>query len=183
MIQYYQYTHIHIDIIAPLAQAAESVSGAFAASEQVAAKHTAFSAAVKSLEHAPIVVGLDAYCILIAAIIGYIGVSVMTYGVLRSIWDFVMATGKNEHRLPMIRVNLGKHLALGLEFLVGKDIVESIVHPTWDDLGKLGAIIALRTIVTVFLSRELKEVEEELQLEEKELNLEERRQHLEKKPA
>ncbi|PIR49316.1 hypothetical protein COU79_05570 [Candidatus Peregrinibacteria bacterium CG10_big_fil_rev_8_21_14_0_10_54_7] len=78
----------------------------------------------------------------------------------------------------MIRIELGKHLALGLEFLVGKDIVESIVHPTWNDLGKLGAIIALRTVVTVFLSRELKEVEEELKVEGQELALEERRSKL-----
>jgi uncharacterized membrane protein len=62
-----------------------------------------------------------------------------------------------------------------LEFLVGKDIVESIVHPTWDDLGKLGAIIILRTVVTIFLSRELKEVEEELNVESKELALEKKR--------
>lgn len=70
---------------------------------------------------------------------------------------------------------------MGLEFLVGKDIIESVVHPTWDDLGKLGAIIILRTVVTIFLSRELKEVEEEFKLESRKLSLEQRRARLGKK--
>ena len=53
---------------------------------------------------------------------------------------------------------------------MGKDIIETIVSPTWTDLGKLAAIVALRTVVTVFLSWELKavihEVEEEQEMED-----------------
>lgn len=66
-----------------------------------------------------------------------------------------------------IRIELGQHLALGLEFLVGKDIVDTIIDPSWEDLGKLGAIIIIRTVLSIFLARELKEVEEEMTMEEK----------------
>ncbi len=133
------------------------------------------SPAIHAIESSGFILGLDAVSIIIATLIGYIGVLIMTYGCLRALYEFLMSGKGHDHRLPMIRVHLGKHLALGLEFLVGKDIIESIVHPTWDDLGKLGAIIILRTVVTIFLSRELKEVEAELNLESKELALEKRR--------
>lgn len=116
----------------------------------------------------PVIAGLDTFSIVSASIIGYVGVTIMMVGAIRGILLFgrYMATGKG--RLSHIRIDLGKHLALGLEFFVGKDIIESVVHPTWDDLGKLGAIILLRTIVTIFLARELKEVEEEMKLEQME---------------
>jgi uncharacterized membrane protein len=110
--------------------------------------------------------GLDPVCVFVAGLIGYIGVAIMTYGAVKSTILFVRSVFVRQNLLPIIRVDLGKHLALGLEFLVGKDIIESIVHPTWDDLGKLGVIIALRTILQIFLARELRELEEELKREE-----------------
>jgi uncharacterized membrane protein len=106
--------------------------------------------------------GLDPLCAAAATLIGYIGVAVMAYGSLKSAYLFFRSRFGRDDALPLIRVDLGKHLALGLEFLVGKDIIESIVHPTWDDLGKLGAIIALRTVLQIFLAREIREVEEEI---------------------
>lgn len=55
-----------------------------------------------------------------------------------------------------IRLNLGKGLALTLEFLLAADILRTAVSPTWEDIGKLGAIAAIRTILNFFLERELK---------------------------
>ena len=106
--------------------------------------------------------------VIIAAIIGFIGIIIMTYGSVRCGTEALMSAIKREDHVPKIRIELGKYLALGLEFLVGKDIIETIVHPTWDDLGKLAAIIALRTILTLFVSWELKHIGEELK-EEREI--------------
>lgn len=119
----------------------------------------------------PLVHGLDQMSIFTASIIGYIGVAVMTYGALHALIAFVTATVYQKGNHHIIRMDLGKHLALGLEFLIGKDIIESVVHPTWDDLGKLGAIIVLRTVITLFLSRELHEVKEEIEVQEEEIKL------------
>lgn len=110
---------------------------------------------------------LEALSIFVASVIGYIGVMIMAYGGVKSALHFMLSTIRKQNHLPHIRIELGKHLALGLEFLVGKDIIESIMQPTWDELGKLAAIIALRTAVTLMLSWELKEIKEELN-EEKE---------------
>lgn len=111
----------------------------------------------------PDLLGLDEVSFLVSEVVGFIGVAIMAYGAFTAAWHFIACTFHHkQHGLPHIRIELGKHLALGLEFLVGKDIIESIVRPSWDDLGKLAAIIALRTAVTFMLSWELKEIQQEL---------------------
>ncbi len=56
-----------------------------------------------------------------------------------------------------IRLSLGKWLALSLEFALAADILRSTIAPTWDDIGKLAAIIALRTVLNYFLSKEIEQ--------------------------
>lgn len=46
-------------------------------------------------------------------------------------------------------------LALSLEFALAADIAETVIAPTWDDIGKLAAIAAIRTILNLFLERDL----------------------------
>jgi uncharacterized membrane protein len=53
------------------------------------------------------------------------------------------------------RLRLGQWLSLALEFALASDIVRTAVAPNWDDIGKLAAIMALRTILNYFLEREL----------------------------
>lgn len=110
---------------------------------------------------------LEAISIFTAGIIGYIGVTIMAYGAIKSAVHFILSTIRGNNHLPYIRIDLGKHLALGLEFLVGKDIIESIIHPSWDDLGKLAVIVAIRIVITLMLSYELKEIEEEIEEEKR----------------
>lgn len=54
-----------------------------------------------------------------------------------------------------IRLRLGRWLALALEFELGADILRTAVAPTWDEIGKLGAIIILRTTLNYFLQKEI----------------------------
>ena len=54
-----------------------------------------------------------------------------------------------------IRLHLGKWLTLALEFTVAADIMRTAVAPSWEAIGKLGAIIALRTVLNFFLEREM----------------------------
>ena len=56
-----------------------------------------------------------------------------------------------------IRLDLGRSLALALEFEVGADILRTAVTPTWADILQLGAIILLRTVLNYFLQREIRQ--------------------------
>jgi uncharacterized membrane protein len=94
---------------------------------------------------------------MIAVFIGYIGIAIILVGCVRGLIFFLRKLFWNSVTLAHVRIELAKYLVLGLEFLVGKDIVESLIEPTWDDLGKLGFIILLRAMLTRFLASELKE--------------------------
>ncbi|MCA1686343.1 MAG: DUF1622 domain-containing protein [Planctomycetia bacterium] len=54
-----------------------------------------------------------------------------------------------------IRLNLGRSLALALEFLLGADILRTAVAPSWREIGQLAAIVVIRTFLNYFLQREL----------------------------
>jgi uncharacterized membrane protein len=61
-----------------------------------------------------------------------------------------------------VRLTFGRALVLGLEFQLAADILGTAVSPSWDHLGKLGAVAVIRTFLNFFLTREVKEEEEEL---------------------
>jgi uncharacterized membrane protein len=55
------------------------------------------------------------------------------------------------------RLVLARYLALALEFQLGADILSTAIAPTWDQIGKLGAIAVIRTALNYFLMLEMKE--------------------------
>ena len=46
-------------------------------------------------------------------------------------------------------------LLLGLEFELAADIVRSVLSPTWQEIGELGAIAVIRTFLNYFLEKDL----------------------------
>ena len=57
------------------------------------------------------------------------------------------------------RTHLGHSLSVALEFLIAADILKTAIAPTWEDIGKLAAIVGIRTVLNYFLHKELKEME------------------------
>ena len=53
---------------------------------------------------------------------------------------------------------LGMWLLLGLQFALAADIVRSAIAPTWNEIGQLAAIAAIRTFLGFFLERDLTEL-------------------------
>jgi uncharacterized membrane protein len=51
-------------------------------------------------------------------------------------------------------------LIAGLTFQLAADIIETAIAPSWDDVGRLGAIAVIRTFLNYFLERDLKEIGE-----------------------
>ncbi len=58
-----------------------------------------------------------------------------------------------------LRLRLGRMLALGVEFTLASDILRTAVAPTRADILTLGAIVLLRTLLNLFLEREIREGE------------------------
>ena len=51
-------------------------------------------------------------------------------------------------------------IILALEFALAADIVQTAIAPTWDDIGHLAAIAAIRTALNWFLERDLEAMRE-----------------------
>lgn len=63
--------------------------------------------------------------------------------------------GLDATALRSIWLHFAAWILMALEFALGADILRTITAPSWDDVGKLAAIAAVRTALSVFLSRDL----------------------------
>ena len=84
------------------------------------------------------------------------GAVIIAVGVLLAIVKFakVLLTEKSEGYTG-VRLLLARYLALALEFQLGADILSTAIAPSWDQIGKLGAIAVIRTGLNYFLMREM----------------------------
>ena len=93
--------------------------------------------------------------------IGALGVLVICFGVIGGAWRFVQTEyyaargGAVETQRRQLRHALGYYLLLGLEFLIAADIIETLMKPTLPDLGALGVIVLIRTVISWSLNAEL----------------------------
>jgi uncharacterized membrane protein len=106
---------------------------------------------------------------------GYIALCVETVAVL------IVAIGAAEAFVELVRIvarprtshgerkalwrRFGVWLLLALEFELAADIVRSVISPTWQDIGTLGAIAVIRTFLNYFLEQDLEHHETEPALE------------------
>ena len=83
---------------------------------------------------------------------------IILIGAAQAVWMFFRHVfgGCCESRdMLRSRIKLGHSLSLGLEFLIGADILKTAVAPSWTEIGQLAAIIGIRTVLNLFLQREL----------------------------
>ena len=79
---------------------------------------------------------------------------------LRACPLFIRWSPSLQQEVEPIRLRLGRWLTLALEFEVAADILRTAVAPSWNDIGQLAAIVALRTILNFILQREVAESRE-----------------------
>src|SRR3974390_3241789 len=95
----------------------------------------------------------------VATVVEAVGVAIVALAVLVAAARFVTALARRTHPFPPenLRLDLGRSLALSLEFLLGADILRTAVEPGWEEIGRLAAIAAIRTALNYFLQREIAE--------------------------
>lgn len=79
---------------------------------------------------------------------------------LQATWNalrlFFIRPPQPEQAKVDVRLRLGRWLSLALEFELAADILRTAIAPTWDEIGKLAAIVILRTLLNYFLEREIR---------------------------
>jgi uncharacterized membrane protein len=89
------------------------------------------------------------------------GAVIIGLGILNAGYRFVRALVPPQvHNYNRIRLMLARYLALALEFQLGADILSTAIAPSWDQIGKLGAIAVIRTTLNFFLTREMRDERE-----------------------
>ena len=96
-----------------------------------------------------------------------IAVTVMLIGFVIAIWQFLPAlmsrsAAEEVELIQQVRCRLGNYLALALELMIVSDLIHSVISHHLEDLYFLGALVAIRTLVSYFLNKEIQEIRERL---------------------
>lgn len=93
------------------------------------------------------------------------GAVVIMIGAVVAIVKFVAALGRrNINQFSAVRLTLARFLVLGLEFQLAADVLRTAISPSFEEIGKLAAIAAIRTVLNYFLNREIAQEQREIEL-------------------
>lgn len=69
---------------------------------------------------------------------------------------FLMAPRLSDPRVKkQLWVGFAGWILLALEFALAADIADTAIAPTWEEIGQLAAIAAIRTLLNLFLEKDL----------------------------
>lgn len=92
--------------------------------------------------------------------ISLLGILVILSGILFAIYQYLLyflkgRLAKHDPSINVIRLNLGRVLILGLEFIVAADLIGTTTTPDYYAVGILAIIVVIRTVLSFTLNREL----------------------------
>ena len=94
----------------------------------------------------------------IVAVCQLLAMVVLSIGIIKALKIYladVLTPGRSAASVQASRMELGHSFSLALGFLIGASILKTTLAPTWNDIGQLAAIIALRTILNYFLLHDI----------------------------
>lgn len=103
---------------------------------------------------------------IITLIIGIIGAAVVIIGLIHALgmlFKFWFGRNHDDERyyLDKIRLDLGRYIVVALEFFIAKDVIETIVVPSMEEMIMLAVLVIIRTILSYFLTREIHQIEQQ----------------------
>jgi len=103
---------------------------------------------------------LDHTAEFLASGIEFVMLLVLTIGTLRALKAIAVKVVRREALAADVRViwlHYAGWLVLALEFALAADLIRTIVEPSWEEIGQLAAIGAIRTALAWFLGRDIEE--------------------------
>ena len=100
------------------------------------------------------------FALAIALVIEAIMVGLIIIGSFDAIYRTFGAISARQSFLLVARgiwLRYAAWIVLGLEFALAADLIRTIVAPSWDEIGKLATIAAIRTGLAYFLGRDINE--------------------------
>jgi uncharacterized membrane protein len=105
-------------------------------------------------------VDIHHFLVLVQRSISCVGILVILSGIIMALmqYTYYVFTGQITHNgdsINTIRLNLGRILILGLEFIVAADLIGSTTTPDYYTVGILAIIVAIRTLLSFSLNKEI----------------------------
>jgi uncharacterized membrane protein len=94
----------------------------------------------------------------IVAVCQLLAMVVLSIGIIKALKIYladVLTPGRSAAAVQASRMELGHSFSLALGFLIGASILKTTLAPTWNDIGHLATIIAIRTILNYFLLHDI----------------------------
>jgi uncharacterized membrane protein len=107
--------------------------------------------------------GLRQGAAIVAWGIDLIMLGVIVLGSIRAVMAVIRCLSKGEGLAPNIRaiwLHYASWILLALEFALAADIIDTVVAPSWQEIGQLGAIAGIRIALGYFLGRDIGEYRE-----------------------
>jgi|SRR3990167_2002389 len=94
------------------------------------------------------------------------GILIIISGIIFALWQYLYLLLTNQlihhgEKINIIRLNLGRILILGLEFIVAADLIGTTTTPDYYAIGLLAIIVVIRTMLSFSINRELMSLSKE----------------------
>jgi uncharacterized membrane protein len=101
----------------------------------------------------------------LVSILDFMSVFIVLWGFLMGFLRFIYVEFFHREgkfvQYQELRRSVGVYIILGLEFMIVSDLLNTIKQRTHDSLIILGSLVVIRTIISYFLGKEMKEAEDE----------------------
>lgn len=116
-----------------------------------------FSSIVVGYYYLPMLFLLQAIVEVFSFLLGIAGIGIIVWGASKAAAHFLLfhLHGRYEGDLHTIRLSFSHHLLLGIDFFVGKDIIELVLTPGLADLLVLLTVIIIRVILGYHLNKDV----------------------------
>lgn len=102
--------------------------------------------------------GLATFAMTLRSVLEALSLGTVLLGLLitlRQAWQGWRVRRRGPSAFQAVRLTFGSWLAMALEFQLGADIVATSTSPTGANLVQLGVVAVIRTLLNVFLARDL----------------------------
>jgi len=98
---------------------------------------------------------------IISFLLGLFGVLIITIGSIKSAWEYIKNSNDSFQKIRLI---FSHHLIIGLDFFVGKDIIDTMLIHTgqnfWEEVTIIIIVVIIRISLTIMAERELQALSE-----------------------
>lgn len=99
----------------------------------------------------------------VALAVEAIAIAIIAFGAFEALIGLIrigLRSGATNDDRRAVWLRFAQLLVAGLTFQLAADVVNTSFAPTWDELGHLASIAAIRTFLSFFLDREMAETRE-----------------------